>query len=259
MRTRLRGLCGGLLAACALSTVAAATTVDVAYIYDTLGRLTQINYPTGYTIKYEYDDAGNRTTVTSTGTNAPVANNDSVSTSQDIAISHYDPKLNDGAYSGFPIAISSLGAAAHGSAVLNTDNTVTYAPGTGYLGADSFGYTISDGHGGSSSATVAVTISVNNPPSAYDDYIIARNLQGSVPATITFDPRINDTDPDNDPITIKSVQNPTSAGGTAQKNSGSSVTYTAPSVGYQGSDTFTYTIKDGQGHNDTATVHVTVQ
>lgn len=39
---------------------------DIIYTYDTLGRLIQVVYPSGKTITYEYDDAGNRTKITVT-------------------------------------------------------------------------------------------------------------------------------------------------------------------------------------------------
>ena len=38
------------------------------YLYDTLGRLTQISYDTGAVVKYSYDMTGNRSTELVTGT-----------------------------------------------------------------------------------------------------------------------------------------------------------------------------------------------
>lgn len=40
---------------------------SVSYVYDTLGRVTQIKYSNGATIKYLYDAAGNRTSQVTTG------------------------------------------------------------------------------------------------------------------------------------------------------------------------------------------------
>ena len=37
---------------------------------------------------------------------------------------------------------------AHGTATVNADGTITYAPAANYNGADSFSYTIGDGNGG---------------------------------------------------------------------------------------------------------------
>ena len=64
----------------------------------------------------------------------------------------------------------------------------------------------------------------------------------------------NDTDPDGDPLSITSVTVP--ANGTAVV-SGTSIAYT-PSAGFQGTDTFSYTISDGRGGTATTTVTVTV-
>ena len=70
----------------------------------------------------------------------------------------------------------------------------------------------------------------------------------------------NDT-PSN--ATITAVQSPTDLGGTASSCStcvsgGPGISYTPPND-YVGGDTFTYTITDGAGHFDTATVTMTVQ
>ena len=47
---------------------------------------------------------------------------------------------------------------------------LTYDPFTGYNGADSFTYTISDGNGGTDTATVNITIAgANRPPNAVND------------------------------------------------------------------------------------------
>jgi len=258
-RKRFRAL-SALTIALAMSYAmqAHATNSVVSYKYDALGRVTEVDYPSGKSIKYSYDAAGNRTLVTSTGAAPPVAVNDGVLTPDGTAVT-FDPKQNDSSPAGFTLAIvPPFGATVSGGTVaLNSDNTVTYTPPTSsYSGTDSFTYTISDGHGGSAQATVTMTM--NSPPVAVDDSVTAYNTQSGVAATVTFDPRVNDTDPDNDHISIKSVGTPVN-GGTAQKNGGASITYTAPSAGYVGTDSFTYTIKDAQGNTASATVHVAVQ
>ena len=45
-------------------------------------------------------------------------------------------------------SVSGVSAPAHGTAVVNADGTITYTPAANYNGADSFTYTVSDGHGG---------------------------------------------------------------------------------------------------------------
>jgi hypothetical protein len=44
----------------------------IAYVYDQLGRLKRITYPSGAVIEYTYDANGNRTAYTVTGSTNPV-------------------------------------------------------------------------------------------------------------------------------------------------------------------------------------------
>ncbi|MEZ5537271.1 MAG: IPTL-CTERM sorting domain-containing protein [Thiolinea sp.] len=74
--------------------------------------------------------------------------------------------------------------------------------------------------------------------------------------TINIDVLGNDTDADNDNLTITAKTNGAN-GGTVTLVNDSSVTYT-PAAGFVGTDSFTYTITDGEGGSSTATVTVTV-
>ncbi|MGV0803675.1 Ig-like domain-containing protein, partial [Mycolicibacterium elephantis] len=56
---------------------------------------------------------------------------------------------------------------ANNGTVTLSDGVITYTPDTGFVGSDSFTYTVNDGNGGVATATVHVT--VNNPPVANDD------------------------------------------------------------------------------------------
>ena len=58
-------------------------------------------------------------------------------------------------------ALTVTGAAdpANGSVVINADGTVTYTPDAGFVGTDTFDYTIADPMGNTSSATVTVVVS----------------------------------------------------------------------------------------------------
>lgn len=69
------------------------------------------------------------------------------------------------------------------------------------------------------------------------------------------DPRLNDTDPDGDALTISSA-GPASHG-TVSINAGQTITY-SPAAGYSGTDSFPYSIGDGNNHTASATVTVTV-
>ncbi|MDN2661695.1 cadherin-like domain-containing protein, partial [Neptunomonas sp. CHC150] len=63
----------------------------------------------------------------------------------------------------------------------------------------------------------------------------------------------NDTDPDSDPLTITEVSNPTN--GTVVLNADGTVTFT-PDENFNGEATYEYTITDGNGGFDTATVTI---
>jgi len=66
----------------------------------------------------------------------------------------------------------------------------------------------------------------------------------------------NDTDADADPLTISAYDVTSVNGGTVAMNPDGSFTYT-PADNFNGSDSFTYTVSDGNG-TDTATVNLTV-
>lgn len=89
---------------------------------------------------------------------------------------------------------------------------------------------------------------VNCPPFARED--LASTVNG-IPVTI--DVLANDSEPNGDTMTVTGVTQP--ANGTAVINPNQTVTYD-PVCAFQGTDTFTYTVSDGQGGTDTATVSV---
>lgn len=93
--------------------------------------------------------------------------------------------------------------------------------------------------------------SANADPDAVDDTATVEVNSG---ANI-LDVLNNDSDPDSDPLTITAVTQGTNGG--VVSHDGASVTY-SPGPNVLGTDTFTYTIEDGQGGSDTATVTVTI-
>ncbi|NQV56338.1 MAG: tandem-95 repeat protein, partial [Rhodospirillales bacterium] len=66
---------------------------------------------------------------------------------------------------------------AHGTVVINADGTVTYTPDANYSGSDSFTYTISDGQGGTASATVSLTVTgdADNPVALAENVSVAED------------------------------------------------------------------------------------
>ncbi|HZI65781.1 MAG TPA: Ig-like domain-containing protein, partial [Thermoanaerobaculia bacterium] len=108
----------------------------------------------------------------------------------------------------------------------------------------------------------AQSCGVNLAPDAVDD--AASTLRNTPVAVAVL---ANDSDPEGDTLAITAVQSPTAQGGTATVNANGTpgntgddfIDYSPPS-GFLSppDDTFTYSIGDGHGHFDTATVRITV-
>jgi hypothetical protein len=178
----------------------------------------------------------------------PVAADDTVATDEDVSVL-IDVLANDTDIDGDTLSVASVTQPANGLLV-NNGTSVTYIPNPNFNGTDSFTYVASDGNGGTSTATVNLTINpVNDDPVAADD---TAATDEDVPVSISV--LSNDTDVDGDPLTVISVTQP--ANGTATNN-GTDVTY-APNPNFNGTDSFTYTVSDGNGGSDTAVVSVTV-
>jgi VCBS repeat-containing protein len=172
-----------------------------------------------------------------------------------------------------------LGAAltgTYGDLTLNTNGSYTYVANNanslaaGATVTDVFNYTISDGNGGTDIATLTITITgTNDAPIAVNDVnsiyqgVTLKVINGSANDLLN-----NDSDPDNDPITItqfvvngvtKSAgQTATISGvGSLKINADGSYTFT-PTISFNGTvPTVTYTISDGYS-TDNATLIITV-
>ncbi len=87
----------------------------------------------------------------------PIAQNDIASVLENSITNPIDVLLNDSDVDGNILTILSVTSPTHGST--STDGTKCYyTPTTDYYGPDSFTYTISDGFGGSATATVSITV-----------------------------------------------------------------------------------------------------
>ena len=177
----------------------------------------------------------------------PVANPDTATTPENVPVD-IAVLANDTDPDGDTLRIIVFTQPGHGIVTKN-GSSLTYNPTTGYSGSDSFTYTISDGHGGTAKATVTLSV-VNRPPVANPD---TATTPENVPVNIAV--LANDTDPENDPLSITGFTPP--GHGIVTKNS-LTLVYT-PTLGYSGSDNFTYTISDGHGNTATASVTVTIQ
>ncbi len=66
--------------------------------------------------------------------------------------------VNDSDPDGDPLAVASITQPTNGVAVLNTGGAITYTPKAGFSGSDAFSYAVSDGRGGTATATVSLTV-----------------------------------------------------------------------------------------------------
>jgi hypothetical protein len=195
--------------------------------------------------------------VTVTNSNdAPVGRNDSASTDEDVAVSLTKATLtgNDTDVDGDSLDITGVNSPSNGIAILNADDSVTFTPAANYSGPAGFNYTVSDGNGGTSAASVTVTVaSVNDVPVAGND-LAETDEDDSV--TLSFEDLLsNDTDVESATLDITDVNTPSN--GTVVLNDDDSVTFT-PDPNYNGPAGFDYVVVDGDGGEDVGSVVIDV-
>ena len=189
-------------------------------------------------------------TVTAANT-PPTANADSAATQENSSVT-IDVVANDTDAEGDTLMVTLVSVPTNGTATINTDNTVIYTPNANFNGSDTFEYTISDGSGGTASASVNITVSpVNFAPVAVEDFAtVTRNTNDNFINIV-----VNDTDADGnlangagnvtpDRITLITGTSTTRGGSLVVTDNG--VLYT-PRTNFRGTDTFNYTVTDLTG------------
>jgi VCBS repeat-containing protein len=212
----------------------------------------------------------------------PVAGDDTDATNADVVLNipASSVLLNDSDPDSINLSVTSVGpASAQGADVTVNAGDIRYDPtGVGAFIAlaagetlpvpDTFSYTVSDGNGGTDTATVSVTVTgVNDAPAAADD---SGATNADTPLTILASSVLsNDTDPDtNDSLSISAADVVSAQGAVVTLNAGNIrydpttgtglADFIALAAGETVSDTFSYTVSDGNGGSATATVSVTV-
>ena len=182
--------------------------------------------------------------------NSPVANDDNTETKYETKVT-IDVLKNDTDKDGDSLTIKSVTNPEHGSAVINSAK-IDYTPEENFSGTDTFSYEISDNNGGTNSATVTVQVDKkeNSTPVANDD-IATTNYN----TAIIIDVLKNDTDADEDTLSIKSTTSPNN--GTVSIANGK-IKY-SPNSTFSGTDSFEYTITDSNNAEAKAKVTVTVK
>jgi cyclophilin family peptidyl-prolyl cis-trans isomerase len=132
---------------------------------------------------------------------------------------------------------------------------VFYQPATGFSGVDSFAYTLSDG---TAQREVSVSVTVqnpDNPPTAEDDTFSITEDD----AEAAYDLLANDTqDIDGQNFYIDSVSVPDSGGSVRISSDGLNFFY-QPAPNFNGTETFTYVLRDSGGGSSVGTVQFEVE
>ena len=146
-----------------------------------------------------------------------------------------------------------------GQAVLQPDGSFVFTPSGGFRGLTGFEYEVGLFLSGGvipsgSSAFVGIMVGNDSPIAADDGYTAAVNttLIVGAPGLLT-----NDSDLDGDRLTVLSRSVSTAANGSVTVLGNGAFEY-SPSRNFSGTDSFTYTVIDGLGGEDTATVTIDV-
>ncbi|MBP9722928.1 MAG: tandem-95 repeat protein [Gammaproteobacteria bacterium] len=140
-----------------------------------------------------------------------------------------------------------------GGTVFLVGSNIIYSPKENFNGEDSFTYTIKDENGATDQALVRLNVlPVNDAPIAQDDNLaISESSSLDIPIVSLLG---NDTDPDGDPLTFSGFTSGINSEITYSE-SDNGLHYTAHE-NFNGTDIFTYTIRDS--HQVTSTGRVTV-
>jgi len=176
---------------------------------------------------------------------APVATAQSVVTQQDTAI---DITLLGTDVEDDPLTFTVQTGPSHGT-LSGTGSVLTYTPGAGYTGSDSFTFVAQDVEAVSAPAAVDITVTeTNHQPTATAQTV---TTDEDAPLAIV----LTGSDPDGDELTYAVTTQPLHGvlSGTAPN-----LTYT-PDANYNGTDGFTFVVHDGLVDSAPATVDITVE
>jgi hypothetical protein len=179
------------------------------------------------------------------GSPNPVLGAVAFTTNQNVALSGAVTATDPG---GSQVTFSQMGNPTSGTVSLTSDGKFTYTPKPNFTGSDSFGIQAADAGGNKTTATVTITVTVNQPPTAGS--VIARSDTG---ANIRVLDAAKDPDKDNLTVTITSLANV----GTATVNSDGTVTISGLG-GFKGLARFGYTVTDPSGATATGNAAIFV-
>ena len=178
---------------------------------------------------------------------APSARDDEALTTEGRVVD-IEVLANDHAPGGAAVRVVEVTRATHGWVLVNGDDTLRYHPNTGFIGLDGFAYTIADADG--RTATAAVTVRVEDAP----DAPVAENQALRTDEDTELAIVLVGSDADADTLAFQIERFPAhgSLAGTPPE-----VSY-RPDADYHGADAFVFSVNDGRGGRDVATVWIRV-
>ena len=190
---------------------------------------------------------------------APVANDDTAITETGVPVNG-NVLVNDFDPDGDTITVTGNTNPTNGTVTVNPDGNYTYTPEPGFVGEDSFEYTICDNGTPQACDTAIVVINVipdsGNITNANDDAYF-----GEINEDIAGNVLDNDTDPEGQTQTVDVSLSPVTSpiNGTVVINADGTFIYT-PNTDFTGADQFTYQIFDAGSPvaTDIATVYILV-
>ncbi|MCB1041164.1 MAG: tandem-95 repeat protein, partial [Acidimicrobiales bacterium] len=128
--------------------------------------------------------------------------NGTLSLQPDVAASVWDDWINNGQYYGYGSFEDWYNSYYNYEGNQPLQYRYVYTPHAGFSGTDTFSYTLVDSQGATASGMVTVTVAVttNQPPLTGADEVTV--VAGS---SVTFDPLVNDSDPEGSTLTLVSV------------------------------------------------------
>ncbi|MDH0446777.1 putative Ig domain-containing protein [Shewanella sp. GD04112] len=181
------------------------------------------------------------------GNHLPVANPDSAAIAWNQSID-VNVLANDTDSDGDSLSVTQV-ISEFGTVTVLADQRISYMPAADFIGTDVLVYSITDGKGGTASSELTIVVNGNTAPVTVDDSAATDDR-----TSLLIDVLSNDTDVDGNTLTLLSA--------TAQQGT---VTIEAnklryiPKTGFDGVDTVTYRISDGQGGEATGQVLITVK
>jgi hypothetical protein len=197
--------------------------------------------------------AGRNVTITQDA--APTANNDTTTTDEDTPVD-VNVLANDVEPDGDTLSVISVTQGANGAVSINPNKTVHYSPNLNFNGSDSFTYTIDDGHGGQSTATVNLTVNPVNDAPTFTINLLSQTVQYSDPIT-TVTVSVSDVDDATADLTL-TVLSSIPAGLTVTPTGVGSLTISGNPLVAAGVYPINLKVEDPHGAVTNATVTITV-